>query len=986
MAFWSRRRAFPALIVVTVIAIAAAWVWHSMTAPPASVALLLRQARRSLLEEDYQSARSFCQQILQQDADHAQALLLAGEAAMKDQQFDDALQYFRRIPPSDSEDSIAAQLAAAEVLRATGRIGEAESGYRELIRLRPAHAIAHERLAFILDLQGRRWESIPHLLEQLRQDQISFSCLIRLGTRDSAIPFPEELERIRKANHDPAAVKLADAVSLLAHQETKDAQPLLRDAIQLNPELIEAHARLGRLLADDDISRIPEWQSQLPEDAMQHPDVHVAIGLWCVHAGQTAAAVRSFQQAAVIDPNQRIAHYQLAQLLATADFSENPEFTGTAKWAAERARLLQKLAATMNRLSLDRSDISAMQSAADLLEQLGRYWEAYGWCGMVLVNDPRQSETRLRMQSLSRRLSPSVAMTDLPDSPVARLRLTDSPAPVWPSVVAGSYLQQPTAAGSQLQFSDQAEAAGLQFTYFHGREQVEPGTKMYEFAGGGVAVLDYDADGLPDVYLTQGCRWPPDTESTEHRDRLFRNLGNGRFEDVTDEARLGDGWFSQGVAVGDLNSDGWPDLYVANIGTNRLYCNNGDGTFRDVTDHAGLNGTQWTTSCLMADLDGDRLPDLYDVNYLKGEDLFERLCPIDGQLRACVPGEFSPEEDRIHISQQDGRFREVEGQQSDALKPASPGLGIIAADMDGSGRLSLFVANDVMANAFLVNETQAGSPLALREDALLAGLAFDRDGRAQACMGVATDDVDENGLLDIFVTNYYEESNSLYLQVAPGRFVESSRPAGLYEPSLKQLGFGTQFLDADLDGSLDLVVANGHLDDFSYMDIPHYMRPQFFRNKGDGQLREATGGGGYFERRVLGRSMAVLDWNADGLPDFITTHIGSPIALVTNQTTGQGHWLKLRLYGTASSRDAIGCKVTVQCGDRQWTRQLTAGSGYQASNERMLLFGLGTCSHIDRLKIQWPSGRRQTFEDIASDQQLALVEHADAPFSLPPNR
>ena len=502
-------------------------------------------------------------------------------------------------------------------------------------------------------------------------------------------------------------------------------------------------------------------------------------------------------------------------------------------------------------------------------------------------------------------------------------------------------------------------------------------------------MLDYDADGLPDLYLTQGCAWPPNTESTDYRDRLFRNLGDGGYRDVTDEAGLGDGWFSQGVAIGDLDNDGYPDIYVANIGRNRLYHNNGDGTFQDVTDYADLSGQQWTTSCLIADLDGDGSPDLYDVNYLKGDDLFDRLCLVEGRQRACVPGVFSAERDRIHLSQREGRFRELSGRSADCLDPPRAGMGIVAADLDGSGRLSLFVANDVVANALLVNETAAGGgELVLRENALLAGLAFDRDGRAQACMGVAAEDIDGNGLLDFFVTNYYEEANSLYLQTAPGVFVESSRTAGLYDASFRQLGFGTQFLDGDLDGWSDLVVANGHLDDFRYLDIPFRMRPQFFANRSDGRFQEPPQPttDGYFGRELLGRSVAVLDWNCDGRPDFAVSHLETPAALLTNETQHAGHWLKLRLTGILSARDAIGSTVTVQCGKRVWTRQLTAGSGYQASNEKMLLFGLADCEHIDQLIVRWTSGTRQTFDNIATDRELSIIELGATPAELPQSR
>ncbi|MGZ0168145.1 MAG: FG-GAP-like repeat-containing protein [Planctomycetales bacterium] len=947
---------------------------------------LLQKANAALAMGDYEAADAYCRQVLAQDARSVPALMLAGETAMKDKRFEDAIEYFHAVPHSDSDTSVTAMFTAAEVSRANGSPGDAERDYRNVLKWRPSHVHAHERLAFILDLQGRRWESTPHLFEQFRQNRISFSTLIRLGSRDSAVPFPDELDKIRQANRDPAVVKLAEAVDALAHFQPAKAEPLLREAIRLKPNLIEAHARLGRLLVDRDLSRMPVWQRNLPPQAESHPDVWVARGQWSQQLGQTRAAIRCFGKAATLDPNLRIAHYQLSQLLADS------EFAAAAVDFAERSRLLQQLAAIMNQLSLNRDDASAMAAASEVLEQLGRHWEAYGWCELEVAVGLKADGTlaRERLDLLRRRLSPETPLT-APDSIVAtQLELSKWPLPEWPvsddeTPSTGPRTRKEPDSERRLEFVDRAAETGLQFTYFNADDPTVPGTRMYEFSGGGVGVIDYDMDGLPDLYLTQGCPWPPESESTIYRDRLFHNTGSGHYEDVTELAGLGDGWFSQGVAVGDLDNDGFPDLYVANIGRNRLYRNNGDGTFYDVTDHAGLSGQQWTTSCLLADLDGDECPDLYDVNYLKGDDLFDRLCQIEGRQRACAPSVFSAERDRIYLSQREGHFREISGTEADPLNPPRAGLGIVAADFDGSGRLSLFVANDVVANAFLVNETSAkGGELVLRENALLAGLAFDRDGRAQACMGIAAADVDGNGLLDFFVTNYYEEANSLYFQTAPGVFVESSRASGLYDASFRQLGFGTQFLDGDLDGWLDLVVANGHLDDFQYLDIPFRMRPQVFSNQGDGRFEEPPQRttDDYFDQELLGRSVAVLDWNCDGRPDFAVSHLETPAALLTNETQHIGHWLKIRLHGVLSSRDAIGSTVTVQCGKRVWTRQLTAGSGYQASNERMLLFGLADCEHIDQLIVRWPSGAMQTFDDIAPDRELTIIELGATPSEL----
>jgi len=255
------------------------------------------------------------------------------------------------------------------------------------------------------------------------------------------------------------------------------------------------------------------------------------------------------------------------------------------------------------------------------------------------------------------------------------------------------------------------------------------------------------------------------------------------------------------------------------------------------------------------------------------------------------------------------------------------------------------------------------------------GLAFDRDGAAQACMGVAAGDADQDGLLDLFITNYFRESNTLYQQQG-GMFVDATRPAGLREASFSWLGFGTQFLDADLDGLLDLVITNGHVDDYSKVGQPFEMPPQLFRNRGQAHFQELASQdlGLYFQQRYRGRGLARLDWNRDGREDFVVSHLDAPVALLTNQTKQHGNHLAVQLVGTASSRDAIGSRVTVTSGDNSWTAQLTAGDGYQASNQRQLVFGLGQNHQPDKLTVHWISGATQTFTNLPLNSEIRIVE------------
>lgn len=305
-------------------------------------------------------------------------------------------------------------------------------------------------------------------------------------------------------------------------------------------------------------------------------------------------------------------------------------------------------------------------------------------------------------------------------------------------------------------------------------------------------------------------------------------------------------------------------------------------------------------------------------------------------------------------------------------------MGVVAFRIKNKTLPVLFVANDQVANLMLVAVPDEKSPLGIRfEDrAPLVGLAFDGEGESQACMGVAVGDVDQNGMLDLVVTNYYDEPNTLYLQQMGGIFRDATKASGLVAPSLKMLGFGAQCFDARHDGVADLLVLNGHIDDMSHKGIPFRMRAQFFTGDGRAHFMEcqASDMGDFFESECLGRALALLDFDRDGRQDFVATDLEKPASLQRNACEA-GSFLTLALVGTQSHRDAIGAEVVATVAGRSWTRQLTAGCGYMATNERLIHFGLGAASQVDRLEITWPSGIRQTHVDVpANARWLAIVE------------
>jgi hypothetical protein len=502
---------------------------------------------------------------------------------------------------------------------------------------------------------------------------------------------------------------------------------------------------------------------------------------------------------------------------------------------------------------------------------------------------------------------------------------------------------------------------------------------MFEFTGGGIGVVDLDLDTYPDLLLTQGGSWDDRGTATNPGDRLLRNQHGRQFTDVSGVAGLQEHEFGQGTTVGDLNEDGFPDLFVGNIGRNRIWINNGDGTFHELTDDvAWISNDKWTTSSLMADIDGDSLADIYAVNYLTGSDVFDRICPTaDGRPRACVPFHFDGDTNHFLHNNGDGTFTERAFSEA-----AGKSLGVAAWTPGPQQPLHIFVANDTTANEWL-HFDQAGSG-GMIDDAMPAGVALNASGKAEGCMGLAISDVNDDGQQDVFVTNFFNESNTLYGSLPGNTFQDQTDVWRLGNPSVSQLGFGTSFLDVNMDGFEELFVANGHVDDLRDEGKPWQMPPQLFQRTQDGfQLHEPGESGTYFEGQYLGRAVAVCDWNRDRRPDLVVGHLLEDSVMLTNTTQQTGQSLEIQLCGLQSGRLACGTQVAVRCGSRTQVRQLIAGGSYHASSEHVLRIGCGTAAQVDELTIRWPSGAQQRFQNVPLSARITIREDTDRLFPVP---
>lgn len=792
----------------------------------------------------------------------------------------------------------------------------------------------------------------------------------------SLFPFtvePIRLEAILRADPSYKSPLLAKAI-VPAHTERIDfAEQILLEITQAHPDDLEAQGTLAELYAVYFPQKFLAWHSKLPAAANDDAVIWSARGKWLSEVGKTELAVRCLHESLLREPELITTTALLGQLLKSINELE----LGTA--FAERSQHLQRVLDLNGRMKESRGEEFVLPMIEEL-EKTGRLWEAWGWSALYKQDvNPTDSWNNAQLARLKSRLSPEIPRTIAGSLPGGNFPWNRYPLPDWSSMESLGRKTSPPERIDRgaIRFEDQAEPSGLSFRFISTYDPAQ-GRRIYESMGAGVAVLDYDLDGWPDLYFPQG-RGLPLEGADGPSDQLFRNIQGNAFANVTDVSGVHEPTYSQGVAAGDFDNDGFPDVYVANLGRNRLYRNHGDGTFSDVTNAAGLKQTAWTVSCAIADLNGDGSPELFDVNYLQGKELLSKVCrDANNHPVVCRPTAFEPALDTVSISMGDGRFQEKQAECGLDL-PRGMGLGLVVADFNGDRRPDIFVANDMTPNYLLINQqTRPDQPLSFIDEALLRGVAFDFDGLAQACMGVALADINRDGQPDLLVTNFFDESNTLYLSQPGGFYTDSTLRSGLREPSIEMLGFGTQFFDADQDGYPDLVVMNGHVD--RHMKDPYEMKPQLFRGLPDSRFVELFGrdAGKLFDQPRLGRGLATFDWNRDGRMDFVATDLEGPVLLGVNQTEPTGKSIRLRFVGTQSSRDAIGTRVivTVSDGDQR-VAQLSAGDGYEASNERVIEIGVGDVNVIQRIEVQWPSGINSTGTNIATATDWVIIEGRD---------
>lgn len=530
--------------------------------------------------------------------------------------------------------------------------------------------------------------------------------------------------------------------------------------------------------------------------------------------------------------------------------------------------------------------------------------------------------------------------------------------------------------GRAPQFDNVAAAAGLDFVHVNG---ASPDRHLYEIMSGGGLFLDYDVDGWVDIFLVDGGSLIDPALAARARHRLYRNRGNGVFADVTAAAGLGApltvNSYGMGACSGDIDNDGWPDLFVTSVGANTLYRNAGGRTFADITRSAGIAATRpaFSASCAFADVDADGDVDLYVANYVDARPDNNIFCgDAAKKVRIyCHPVNFRPQPDVLYRNNGGGTFTDVT-RESGIGPDAGNGLGVVFGDYDADGRADLFVANDSTPNFLFHNEGKG----AFREVALPAGVAVASDGRPRAGMGTDFGDYDGDGRIDLFVTNHELETHTLFRNAGGGLFDETTARSGVGVATRPYVGFGTLFADLDHDGDLDLPIVNGHV-----MNSASHFRPGateaqrklLLRNDG-GRFTEVgrLSGAGFATERV-GRTLAAGDIDNDGDLDLLITNNGAAAELLRNNGSA-GQAIVVRLVGTRSNRAAIGARLTFTAGAARLVREVRAGSSYLGQSDLRVHAGLGNAATIDRLEIRWPSGAVETIASLDAGQIVTVTE------------
>jgi tetratricopeptide (TPR) repeat protein len=906
--------------------------------------------------------------------EHAQARLMLADLLLRLGRRDEAVSSLSSVPQSNPAWS-QVQTMLGELAISERQAAHAEQIFRQVATRDPRALAPRQRLIYLLGMQQRTAEARAVLWEiyRIHDDPRVLVDLVLdlLLDQQDVRGFPPELEQFVAQTPSDPLLRRAWGMSLLYQGRVTEALPHLEAAASQ-----VTNDPIGRFALAE--CRIMAGQSVDPDGVLGlRPQETIAAAQWWLFrgridesTGQPQRAAASFEQSLALHPENREVHFRLSQIQKQLGrFEESKRHLDASNQIDERIKRVRREHQQVRRAGLP-SDAGLFLRLGRLCVGAGLIAESRAWCEQALKLDRTFEDAKTdlaRLEALPSALPFSLAAPALVSSPGS--------APPNRSSAEPNYERGLRETGSASvdhspPFDDSAAATGVSFFYESGATSGR--LFIADTMGGGVGLIDYDNDGRLDIYFVNGCAFPFDTKNPPEPNVMYRNQGDGTFRDVTARCQVGGKGYGMGCAVGDYDNDGDDDLFVTGFHRTVLYRNRGDGTFEDMTRRAGVDSDRWTTAAGFGDLDGDGDLDLVVATYVEASWDDDRICRDQaGWPIHCTPGFYNAQADLLYRNNGDGTFTEV-SKMAGFEAPNGRGLGLAIADFDGDGKLDIFVANDATPNFLFRNR----GGWKFEEIGMQAGVATNGAGRATASMGVVADDLDGDGRIDLFVTNLVNESSTFFRNLGEGLFVDSTLGAGLDAASRPKTGFGDAALDADNDGFLDLFVANGHVDNRPWANSPMAQTALFFWGRSHGRFVVAEPArSSYFARPFVGRGGAAGDLNNDGHVDLVVVHRDAPAAVLWNRSR-IGHWLGVRLRGTRSPKTPVGARVTCRAGGRCITRWLTGGTGYLASHDSRLWIGLGTASRVDRLEIAWPSGLIQTFTELPVDRILEIREGA----------
>ena len=945
----------------------------------------LAKARDLIAQGRFEEARSRLESRLSSFPDDVEAMLLLSDVELQQQRFERALEVANSVSVASSSKEQKLKQLYLSIAQGNAKQLQFQAAIQclqQAVDRFPGDDELRRGLAQLLNVRGFRFQANEQIRELCRRAGATPMELQGLISPVRSYTGFNEKPDI----NDPGLIAklgpLNVARGLYSEGDMKESLALLRDCALVKDKNPAAVAFYGRVLIEfQQFDEFKRWLNEVDSSVERFLAYWIALGNWAMHQRDFAAAVRCFGEAIVREPGDESANKKIAAALSAIDEDDQAaRFTDRVKQINQATQIVKHVH------NPSPQAVQAIRELPGVLAALDRQWESLAWYQLALqqAGSPADQVAKLRNAKEQLKDADPSALNErlifgmrLDEFDLGSIKAsTEEPAGAEP---IARKMWQPSQRLTPV-LTNVADDVGLDFVYQNAADPIEREFRIFEAYGGGIACLDYDQDGRVDFYFAQAAG-EPGLERGVLPNCLMRNLGDV-FTQVSSIADCDDRSYSFGVTAGDWNQDGFPDLVVGNLGVNLLLINQGDGTFSRQQPSGEWQTGRFTTGLAIADVTGDHLPDIVEVNYLDDPDILKPLerDPSGKPLGYPGPLHFKPAEDRVFVSDGKSGFTvHALGDVNSKGNAAANGLGLIVTDLDGQDGNEIFVANDLMPNQLWRKSMTAQKPstqIAWTDSAASNGLAVGASGNALACMGVASGDFDRNGYPDLYVTNFEDQWSNLYMQASSSVFKDLVVAFGLDASSYKMLGFGTQAFDYDNNGTLDLIVGNGHVEDFSSKGSQFEMPTQLFSNTGDSFEQVAVEGDDrYWRERHLSRAVAKCDWNSDGRVDIVIGDLNGQVVLLQNNTAPEHNWVQFELVGTHCERDAIGTQIEIHSNGELIREICQTGDGYMTKNQPILTLGLAGNGQIDALVVRWPGGQTDRFTNVPVNCRTKIVQN-----------